>query len=296
MSDELHSSRDSREESSGSSPTLKATLEATLEDGTAINLTVSPSSTESSTVTASTTFTHTSFSFHISTSLPNNALPSRNSSPSPEPQPSPISSPSEETPKPSSTKPPPVAYSKPSKMPITLPDDVVAIDTSKNSLLFYVYPNPDGHNILSYLESPDDEGNGDFSVHRIQLAKNPFNKNQEENIYVSPSNKQVRVYYVARESNFIRELCKTGDGNWYVGSLSARGKTYRVSPGTSISASVHAEQNGNRYDLRVFASEDGNVNVKGLPQISVFKYLRTGNSAKPPTWNNSYITEEVEKY
>ncbi|RKK44505.1 hypothetical protein BFJ67_g9093 [Fusarium oxysporum f. sp. cepae] len=99
-------------------------------------------------------------------------------------------------------------------MSITLPDDVVAIDTGKKSLMFYVYPNADNNNILSYLESPNDKGTGDFAV---------------------------RVYYVAKGTNFIRELCKTGDGDWFVGALSAKGETFKIRRGTSISASVHAE-------------------------------------------------------
>ncbi|RKL16315.1 hypothetical protein BFJ70_g15066 [Fusarium oxysporum] len=189
---------------------------------------------ESSAVTTSTTFTHTSLSLHIITSRPNHALPSRFSSPSP------VSSPSENTPKPTSIKPPPVACLKPSEMSITLPDDVVAIDTGKKSLMFYVYPNADNNNILSYLESPNDKGTGDFAVRRIQVVHNPFRDN-EENIYVSPNNKQVRVYYVAKGTNFIRELCKTGDGDWFVGALSAKGETFKIRRGTSISASVHAE-------------------------------------------------------
>ncbi|EWZ99528.1 hypothetical protein AU210_006935 [Fusarium oxysporum f. sp. radicis-cucumerinum] len=125
-------------------------------------------------------------------------------------------------------------------MSITLPDDVVAIDTGKKSLMFYVYPNADNNNILSYLESPNDKGTGDFAVRRIQVVHNPFRDN-EENIYVSPNNKQVRVYYVAKGTNFIRELCKTGDGDWFVGALSAKGETFKIRRGTSISASVHAE-------------------------------------------------------
>ncbi|KAL5627038.1 hypothetical protein ACKRZS_013882 [Fusarium odoratissimum] len=193
-------------------------------------------------------------------------------------------------------------------MPFALPDDVVAIDTGKKSLLFYVYADRNGNNILSYLESPDQYGNGNFSVNRIAIAKNPFRNNEEESIVVSPNNKQVaavtwtgpqgievRVYYVGKDKNLLRELCKTGDGGWYVGSLSVKGNKYKVTPGTSISASVHTYQPGNSYNLRVFAAEDGEVNDKDLPQISVFKFLHD-ESGKAASWQGDYITEAIERY
>jgi hypothetical protein len=104
-----------------------------------------------------------------------------------------------------------------------------------------------------------------------------------------------RVYYIAKGTNFIRELCKTGDGDWFVGALSAKGETFKIRGGTSISASVHAEQYGNKYDLRVFVSEEGKVNVNDLPQIAVLKYIRNGVSDNT-VWDSSYITEKVKRY
>ncbi|KAF5565603.1 hypothetical protein FPHYL_4157 [Fusarium phyllophilum] len=139
MAEELHLPSDQVEEV----PRCSMTIKTTLSDGTTINLTVSPASTGYSAATASTTFTHTSFTFHISTSLPNHVLPSRKSSPPPESYPSSISLPSEEYPKPPSTQSPPVPYLKPSNM-AGLPEDDVAINTGKRNLLFYVYANKDG--------------------------------------------------------------------------------------------------------------------------------------------------------
>ncbi|KAF5577659.1 hypothetical protein FPCIR_11985 [Fusarium pseudocircinatum] len=305
MAEELHLPSDQVQEV----PRSSMTIETTLSDGTTINLAVSPASVESSAVTASTTFTHTSFSFHITTSLPNHALPPRNSSPSPEPLSSPISLASEVTSKFTSSQLPPVTHLKPSKMAVTLPNDVVAVDTTERSLLFYVYPNSDQNNILSYLQSPDDEGTGEFTRHRIQVVRNPFKGDQEENIYVSPNNKQVaaitwkgsegtevRVYYVAKGTENIREVCKTGNGAWYMGSLSAKGNLFKIRGDTSISASVHNDRETGKYDIRVFAAEEGKINDKGLPQISVFQYVRIGNAKKAPIWTNSYITEAIEIY
>lgn len=59
------------------------TFEATLGDGTSINLTVSPGSTSSSSLTTSTTLTHTSFSFEIHTSPSDNTPPRKVLTPEP---------------------------------------------------------------------------------------------------------------------------------------------------------------------------------------------------------------------
>ncbi|KAF5234786.1 hypothetical protein FANTH_11975 [Fusarium anthophilum] len=292
MAEELHLPSDQVQEV----PRSSMTIETTLSDGTTINLAVSPASTESSAVTASTTFTRTSFSLHISTSLPNQALSSRASSPSQKPQTSPISLPSEETPKPTSTQPPPVTYLKPSKMstPITLPEDVVAIDTGKKSLMFYVYPDEDGKNILSYLESDDASAKGSFTLERISTVYNPFKKSAEA-VRVSAKNKQVRVYYVDSKTNDIREVCKTGDRKWEVGSLSTQGENFPVRAGTSISASVHAADDGCEYELRVFAAPEGKVNTNRVPQISLLRYVVKKKSTATE-WKANYITENITEY
>ncbi|KAF5530339.1 hypothetical protein FMEXI_13627 [Fusarium mexicanum] len=306
MAEELHLLSDQVQEV----PRSSMTIETALSDGTTINLAVSPASTASSAVTASTTFTHTSFSFHISTSLPIHALSSRKSSPPPEFHPSPISSPSEEYSKPTSIPSPPIQYLKPSKMVASLPEDVVAINTGKKNLLFYVYANKDGDNELSYLESPNEHGNGNFVMKKIKAARNPFKNDEDEVIVVSPNNKQVaavtwvgpqgieiRVYYVKKGDERIREVCKTGDAGWEVGALSVKGNPYRVSHGTSISASVHYYQSKGSYNLRVFAARDGvdGTNENGVAQITSFKFMNDG-SPEDATWQGNFITDAITKY
>ncbi|EEU43784.1 uncharacterized protein NECHADRAFT_82925 [Fusarium vanettenii 77-13-4] len=309
MPDELQHSEVPIEDSPRSSMTLKTTLE----DGTTINLTVSPIPTASSAVTASTTFTHTSFSFQISTSLPNQVLPLRKASPSPEAHSCPISSPVKKHSKSTSANPPPGKPSKSSNMPFELPNDVVGIDSGEKSLLFYVYADPKGNYQLSYLESPNAYGTGSYTVKKIKRAKDPWEANEDDqmiDIKVSPNNKQVaaitwkgnrgveiRVYYVDKETEYLREVCKTGNGGWYIGALSYdddKSNKYKIRPGTSISASVH-EYGTNNYNLRVFAAEDGEVNKKGLPQISVFKFTHD-ESESASTWQGVYITNTVTEY
>ncbi|KAF5705053.1 hypothetical protein FGLOB1_8193 [Fusarium globosum] len=240
---------------------------------------------------SSTTFTHISFPHHISTSLPNHPFPSRKSSPPRTSHPSPVSLPSsEETPKPTSTQPPPVAYLKPSKMSITLPNDVLSIDTGKKSLMFYVYPEEDSNNILSYLGSPNDKTQNDWHLYGQEISERPkpFHRGGRKH-------QGVRGYYFERKDNHLRELCKSGDGDWFVGSLSVTVENFKIRAGTSNSASVHADQSGNNYELRVFAAEEGKVNLNGIPQIAVIKYARNGLS-DTPVWDSSYITEKIKRY
>ncbi|KAG5801637.1 hypothetical protein H9Q74_012945 [Fusarium xylarioides] len=299
MPDERNLSSDSIEKR----PRSSMTLNTTLDDGTTINLAVSPAST----VTASTSFTHTSFSFHISTSLPNHDLASRKLSRSPESHSSPISSPLESTPKPTSTFPHPVQSPKPSTMSLPLPEDVVAIDTSKKSLLFYVYTDKFDTNRLSYLESSDEFAKGIFKVNKIKTVRN--DDDPSEDIVVSSQNKQVaavtwvgpegieiRVYYVSKGDEVLREVCKTGDGEWTAGALSLDGNSWDVRPGTSISASVHYYKNQNNYNLRVFASKPDPKNI-GPPRISVFKFWKDySDPSSTPTWQGNPITDANTKY
>ncbi|KAJ3528732.1 hypothetical protein NM208_g10075 [Fusarium decemcellulare] len=308
MPDEPQHSKDPIEDSPRSSMTLKTTLD----DGTTINLTVSPIPTASSAVTASTTFTHTSFSFQISTSLPNQVLPLHKASPSPEAHSCLISSPEKHL-KSTSANTPPGKRSKSSNMPFQLPNDVVAIDSGEKSLLFYVYADPKENYQLSYLESPNQFGTGSYTVNKIKRARDPWEANEDDqmiDIRVSPSNKQVaaitwkghkgveiRVYYVDKDTEYLREVCKSGNSGWYIGALSyndEKSNKYKVRPNTSISASVH-EYGTNNYNLRVFAAEDGEVNKKGLAQISVYKFTHD-ESETASTWQGVYITNTVTEY
>ncbi|KAG7419244.1 hypothetical protein Forpe1208_v003326 [Fusarium oxysporum f. sp. rapae] len=309
MPDELHLSSDPREQK----PRSSMTLNTTLDDGTTINLTVSPASTASSAVTASTTFTHTSFSFQINTLPLNQALTLRTVSPSPEAPCSQKHQPSDRHPNPISTNKPRIKHSSSSKMPdVQLPEDIVAIDTGERSLLFYVAPDENGSNQLSYLESPDQYGVGNYKVVKIGHAedKNPENDNKRMRpIIVSGKNKQVaaitwkgsegieiRVYYVAEKSELLREVCKTGNGGWYIGALSYYdyiSNPFKVVPGTSISASVHIPSPG-KYNLRVFAVEEGKA-IKGVPQIYVYKFKRDLDSGKD-TWDGGSISSKITEY
>ncbi|KAM6520099.1 hypothetical protein FALCPG4_013651 [Fusarium falciforme] len=197
---------------------------------------------------------------------------------------------------------------------INLPSDVVAIDTSNGSLLFYVAPDRNDSR-LSYLESPDAKGGGNYEVQKIFTAADKAKKNKKENIIVSPNNKQVaavtwhsaegiqvRVYYV-NENEHLREVCKTGDGDWYIGALGFKGNTIKIRPNTSISASVHAyspshsspsHSSPSHYSLRVFAAEDNQINHRKLPQISVFRYVV--NESSESTWQGDHITNDIESY
>ncbi|KAI5459233.1 hypothetical protein BGZ63DRAFT_491323 [Mariannaea sp. PMI_226] len=309
MPDELQHSNDPIEEFPRSSMTLKTILD----DGTTINLTVSPIPTASSSVTASTTFTHTSFSFQISTSLPDQVLPLHKASPSPEAHSSPTCSPVKRPLKSTSANPPPGKRSKPNNMSYQLPNDVFAIDSGEKSLLFYVYADPKGNYQLSYLESPNASGTGSYTSKKIKRAKDPWETNEDDqmiDIKVSPNNKQVaaitwkgprgveiRVYYVDKDTENLREVCKTGNSGWYIGALSYNddiSNKYKVRPNTSISASVH-EYGTNNYNLRVFAAEDGEINKKGLPQISVFKFNHD-ETETVSTWQGVYITNTITEY
>lgn len=66
----------------------------------------------------------------------------------------------------------------------------MAIDTGKKSFMFYVYPDEDQKNILSYLESDDATAKSSFTLERISTAYNPFKKSTEA-VRVSSKNKQV---------------------------------------------------------------------------------------------------------
>ncbi|KAI7765261.1 hypothetical protein LZL87_009790 [Fusarium oxysporum] len=306
MPDELHLSSDPSEQRPRSSMTLMTTLD----DGTTINLTVSPAPTASSAVTASTTLTHTSFSFQINTLPLNQALPLRTVSPSPEVPCSPKNRPSETPPKPTSINQPRSKHSSLSKMPeLRLPEDVVAIDTGERSLLFYVSTNRNGDNQLSYLESPDSAGTGDYKVVRITKAKDKEARDDQDDtpsIVVSSQNKQVaavtwksvdgieiRVYYVEKGSEHLREVCKTGNDPWFIGSLSYyknRSDKFPIRPGTSISASVYAPPSG-RYSLRVFAADDN----KNDPNVHVHKFKRDPDNGKE-RWSGEPITEAITQY
>ncbi|EWG44671.1 hypothetical protein FVEG_05675 [Fusarium verticillioides 7600] len=310
MADELRLSSDSNEHRPRSSMTLMTTLD----DGTTINLTVSPASTTSSAVTASTTFTHTSFSFQISTSLPNQALPLQKHSTAPEPHSCAASLNPHRSPKHINTLKAPAKHSTPGNM-TSLPSDVVGIDTGEKSLLFYVIADPKGNYNLSYLESPDDGGKGNYSVKKIKRARDMSETNEDEamrDIKVSPNNKQVaaitwkgsqgveiRVYYVDAENDHLREVCKTGNSGWFIGSLSFDddNNKYKIRPNTSISASVHKYVINNRdnFNLRVFAAEDGETNKKGLPQISIFKFNHD-ETPQRPAWQGVYITSTINEY
>jgi hypothetical protein len=101
------------------------------------------------------------------------------------------------------------------------------------------------------------------------------------------------VYYVSKGDEFVREVCKTGDGDWTVGTLLVKGNTYQVRPGTSISASVHYYKDKNDYNLRVFASKEG-TNNKGVSQISAFKFMSDESGIK--SWQGNFITEAVARY
>ncbi|KAL9570900.1 hypothetical protein ACKAV7_005237 [Fusarium commune] len=198
----------------------------------------------------------------------------------------------------------------------TLPSDVVGIDTGEKSLLFYVVADPKGTYQLSYLESPDNAGNGSYTVKKIKRARDRSETNEDDamlDIKVSPNNKQVaaitwngsqgievRVYYVEEKTEYLREVCKTGNSGWYIGALSFdddRSNKYRIRSNTSISASVHEYSNNNckNFNLRVFAAEDGEVNKKGLPQISVFKFNHD-ESPKAASWQGVYITNTITEY
>ncbi|KLO89478.1 uncharacterized protein LW93_1537 [Fusarium fujikuroi] len=310
MPDDLHSSGEPTEERVRSS----MTVETTLDDGTTINLTVSPASTESSAVTTTTTFTDSSFFFHISTSLPNHTLPLP-TAPTFSEVPSPINLSSDTRPKPDSEKLSARQLPRLSNMSKTLPEDVVAIDTGKKSFLFYVVPSSKG-NQLVYLESPDDTGTGDYTRHVIRKAYDPIAKEEQDRykeIYVSNENKQVaaitwlgpkgveiRVYYVEPVNQNIRELCMTGDTTtWEIGSLSWNQKIsskFQVRPNSSISASVHVYDAGNfNYNLRVFAAEQNKMSDNDLPQIHVYKFKRD-ESKKPASWGFDAITNELTEF
>ncbi|KAJ4141766.1 hypothetical protein NW768_000983 [Fusarium equiseti] len=309
MPDELHPLVDASREN----PRSSMTLVSTLDDGTTIKLTVSPASTESSAVTASTTFTHTSFSFHISTTVPSNSLASHKAPTPPETHSCSVSSTSDRHPKHTSTDISLVNHPGPGNMTTTLPNDVVAIDTGEKSLLFYVAADPKGTYQLSYLESPDNAGNGSYTAKKIKRAKDRSETNEDDamiDIKVSPNNKQVaaitwqgtqgteiRVYYVDKENEHLREVCRTGNSGWYIGALSFdddRSNKYEIRPNTSISASVH-EYGPNNFNLRVFAAEAGETNKKGLHQISVFKFNRD-ESNKAASWQGTYITNAITGY
>ncbi|KAJ4319847.1 hypothetical protein N0V84_006128 [Fusarium piperis] len=188
-------------------------------------------------------------------------------------------------------------------MPVTLPEDVVAIDTGSKSLLFYVTADGNSHNRLSYLESPDDSGTGDYRTKKILTA---LDKNDDaQDIIVSSKNKQVaavtwngseiRVYYVADRTEHLREVCRGPDGQWRIGSLGySDGNKVVVRANTSISASVHTYGGGN-YNLRVFAAEEGQINDDDLPQISVYKFVHDETNKKA-RWAGQYITNATKKY
>ncbi|KAL3593345.1 hypothetical protein FPOAC2_07641 [Fusarium poae] len=291
------------------------TLQATLSDGTSINVTFSPASAASSALTASTTLTTTSCSFEINTSLPTNTASLDKASQTF--QVKPASQHSSSSASLSSAKPsktfhasfPPTKDKHPSNMSVTLPSDVVAIDTTKKSVLFYVAPDQNNDNRLSYLESPNAKGTGNYTVEKIDRASIPGTK-KYENILVSEKNKQVaavtwidgggvqiRVYYVARGTENLREVCKTGDGEWYIGAL-GQGSSRKifVRENTSISASVH-DYGSKGYNLRVFAAEKDQINGKRLPQIGVFKFVHDENAEDPPHWGDvNYITDQIEEY
>ncbi|KAF5673945.1 hypothetical protein FDENT_10160 [Fusarium denticulatum] len=306
MPDELHLSSNPSEQRPRSSMALMTALD----DGTTINLTVSPSPSASSVVTTSTTFTDNSFSFQISTVPPNQALPLRTVSPSSEAPCSHKQQPSDRHPKPTSRDPSPSIFSSASKMsPPQLPEDVVAIDTGEKSLLFYVGTNKNGDNVLSYLESPNAAGTGDYKVFRIAKAKDREAKGDDDDtpsIVVSSKNKQVaavtwkssdgieiRVYYVEKGSEHLREVCKTGNSPWFIGSLSYyknRGDKFPIRPGTSISASVYVPPSG-RYSLRVFAADDN----KNEPNVHVHKFKRDPDDGTE-RWTGEPITEGVAQY
>ncbi|KAF4438073.1 hypothetical protein FACUT_5236 [Fusarium acutatum] len=305
MPDELHLPSSPSEQRPRSSMTLMTALD----DGTTINLTVSPAPSASSAVTTSTTFTHNSFSFQISTAPPKQTLSLRTFSPFPKASCSHKQQPSDGLQNPSSTSQHPIQHSRPSNMGITLPEDVVAIDTGKNGLLFYVAPDENDDNRLSYLESPNSNGVGDYKVVKIDSAWDT-RENKNKGIIVSEKNKQVaavtwknkqnaieiRAYYVSRGSEQLREVCKTGDGDWYIGSLSVYidvSMPFKIVAGTSISASVNISSNGD-YNLRVFAVEDGKKH-KGNDQISVFKFKKDEQAGKY-TWNPDVISSKITEY
>ncbi|KAF4955699.1 hypothetical protein FGADI_4392 [Fusarium gaditjirri] len=193
-------------------------------------------------------------------------------------------------------------------MGITLPEDVVAIDTGNKSLLFYVAPDDNSDNRLSYLESPNQTGVGNYSVVKIESARDT-RENKTKNIIVSNQNKQVaaitwkgsqgteiRVYYVSRGSELLREVCKSGDSDWYIGALSYYAdisNPFKIVPGTSISASVNKISDSD-YNLRVFAVEEGKA-IKGNNQIYVYKFKHEKQSNQY-TWDGGSISSKITEY
>ncbi|KAF5565602.1 hypothetical protein FPHYL_4156 [Fusarium phyllophilum] len=115
--------------------------------------------------------------------------------------------------------------------------------------------------------------------------------------WVGPNGIEIRVYYVNKGDERIREVCKTGDGGWFVGALSVKGNPYRVSPGTSISASVHYYESKKSYNLRVFSARDGvdGTNKNNVAQISSFKFMND-ESPEDATWQGNFITDAVARY
>ncbi|KAG4260816.1 hypothetical protein FPRO03_02639 [Fusarium proliferatum] len=259
MPDDLHSSGEPSEERLRSS----MTVETTLDDGTTINLTVSPASTESSAVTATTTFTDSSFFFHISTSLSNHTLPLPTAPTFPE-VPSPVNLPSDTHPKPDSEK------------------------LSARQL-------PRLSNIKAYDPIAKEEQD---RYKEIYVSNE--NKQVAAITWLGPKGVEIRVYYVEPVNQNIRELCMTGDTTiWEIGSLSWNQKIsskFQVRPNSSISASVHVYDAGNfNYNLRVFAAEQNKMSDNGLPQIHVYKFKRD-ESKKPPSWGFDAITNELTEF
>lgn len=147
------------------------TLQATLQDGTSINLTISPGSRSTPAVTASATLGHSSLSIGIHTSPSNpirSTTPSLRKYQSPAAMPHVVRIPSID-----------VLFTYTDETPQNPPVDIVAVDSGNKSYLFYV--NPDKN--LSYLESPDDSGSGDYKRKRIQIG--------EDDIRVSDKTQQV---------------------------------------------------------------------------------------------------------
>lgn len=104
------------------------------------------------------------------------------------------------------------------------------------------------------------------------------------------------MYYVERDSEHLREVCKKGNRSWTIGSLSYdldKGEQFKIRPGTSISASVHTYP-FNQISLRVFAAQK-DKELNGLPLIYVHKLLVDTEDNKP-SWHGSSISNGLASY
>ncbi|KAH7234116.1 hypothetical protein MRS44_001919 [Fusarium solani] len=189
-------------------------------------------------------------------------------------------------------------------MPVLqLPKDVVAVQSGDKAYLFYL----NSERKLTYLVSPNADGDGDYIQRRID------DENGDDIVVNDKSTQiaaigwdepngvfQIRVYYVAPKGN-LSEVCwtSTDPRRWYQGSLGLKNKApHYIADGSPISATAYKRNiNGqSRWSLRVFASGKDHFNDRDNPVISVYMFDYNETGQNKGSWGSEQISNAVNKW